>query len=64
MSTVSRLYPLSGLAALVLVGCSSQPAQPLKKRGESRRCGERGAPENARQRERPGRMGAGFGKDL
>ena len=31
MSTVSRLYPLSGLAALVLVGCSSQPAQPLKK---------------------------------
>lgn len=31
MSTVSRLYPLSGLAALVLVGCSSQPAQPLKR---------------------------------
>ena len=31
MSTVSRLYPWSGLAALVLVGCSSQPAQPLKK---------------------------------
>ena len=60
MSTVSRLYPLSGLAALVLVGCSSQPAQPLK----SRRCGERGASENARQRERPGRMGAGFGKDF
>lgn len=31
MPTVSRLYPWSGLAALVLVGCSSQPAQPLKK---------------------------------
>ena len=31
MSTVSRLYPLSGLAALVLVGCSSQPVQPLNK---------------------------------
>ncbi len=61
MSTVSRLYPLSGLAALVLVGCSSQPAQPLKKGGESRRCGERGASENARQRERQGRVGAGPG---
>ena len=31
MPMVSRLYPWSGLAALVLVGCSSQPAQPLKK---------------------------------
>lgn len=31
MSTVSRLYPWSCLAALVLVGCSSQSSQPLKK---------------------------------
>lgn len=31
MSAVSRLYPFSLLAGLVLAGCSSQPSQPLKK---------------------------------
>ena len=31
MSAVSRLYPWSLLAGLVLAGCSSQPSQPLKK---------------------------------
>ncbi|POT58463.1 DUF1615 domain-containing protein [Citrobacter amalonaticus] len=31
MSAVSRLYPLSLLAGLVLAGCSSQTPQPLKK---------------------------------
>lgn len=45
MSTVSRLYPLSGLAALVLVGCSSQPAQPLKKGEKAVDVASSGAPE-------------------
>src|SRR5690606_35600887 len=31
MSAASRLSPLSLLAGLVLVGCSTQTAQPLKK---------------------------------
>ncbi|MDA8478786.1 DUF1615 domain-containing protein [Citrobacter sp. Awk 4] len=31
MPAVSRLYPLSLLAVLVLAGCSTQPPQPLKK---------------------------------
>ncbi|RRR89927.1 DUF1615 domain-containing protein, partial [Streptococcus pneumoniae] len=31
MSAVSRLFPLSLLAGLVLAGCRSQPSQPLKK---------------------------------
>lgn len=53
MSAVSRLYPLSLLAGLVLVGCSSQPSQPLKRR-ETGRCRERGAPENAGQCEGSG----------
>lgn len=61
MSTVSRLYPWSCLAALVLVGCSSQSSQPLKK-GESRRCGERGPSEDAGQREGQRRPGAGSGQ--
>ncbi|CDL37481.1 putative lipoprotein [Citrobacter freundii] len=64
MSTVSRLYPLSGLAALVLVGCSSQPAQPLKKGEKAVDVASVVRQKNARQRERPGRMGAGFGKDF
>lgn len=64
MSAVSRLYPLSLLAGLVLAGCSSQPSQPLKKRRETGRCRERGTPENAGQREGSGQLGAGYRQNL
>lgn len=47
---VPRALPLTLLAAFVLAGCAEKGAAPLKE-GEACGCGERGAAEDARQRE-------------
>lgn len=60
---VPRALPLSLLAALVLAGCAEK-GRSAQKGGEARRCGERCAAENARQREGSQRVGRCAGKNL
>lgn len=47
---VPRALPLTLLAAFVLAGCAEK-GLPAQRRGEACGCGERGAAEDARQRE-------------